>query len=200
MRGHTTACRAYNSAVVAAPKCVQWGHVVQWATRMLYVAARQWQRGWWFKLTYGRAIACQESFYFRFRVNIEVQTDSFPGQWRQETPIKEQQSGFFKRPVAVYISNGGRDKSTGKVLLLDKFLREFGSRKLQTQALLVVTYWTFIHHPSWLSVTVHTVSVVPVGTCLRTRAILELFCELNFHITELSQVIPSWNLNRDLLN
>ena len=54
--------------------------------------------------------------------------------------MKEQQSRFFKRPVAVYISNGGRDKLTGKVLSLDKFLREFGSRNLHTQALLVVTY------------------------------------------------------------
>ena len=42
-------------------------------------------------------------FVFRFLVNIEVQTDSFPGQCRQETPMKEQQSGFFKRPVAVYV-------------------------------------------------------------------------------------------------
>ena len=54
--------------------------------------------------------------------------------------MKEQQSGFFERPVAVYNSNWGRDKSTGKMLLLDEFLREFGSRNLQTQALLVVTY------------------------------------------------------------
>ena len=54
--------------------------------------------------------------------------------------MKEQQSRFFKRPVAVYISKGGRDKLTGKVLSLDKFLREFGSRNLHTQALLVVTY------------------------------------------------------------
>ena len=38
--------------------------------------------------------------------------------------MKEQQSGFFKPPVAVYISNLGRDKSTGNVLLLDEFLRE----------------------------------------------------------------------------
>ena len=50
--------------------------------------------------------------------------------------MKEQHSGILKRPVAVYISNGGRDKSTGKLLLLDEFLREFGSRNLQTQALL----------------------------------------------------------------
>ena len=49
--------------------------------------------------------------------------------------MKEQQSGFFNHPVAVYISNGGRDKSTGKRLLLDKFLIKFGSRNLQTQAL-----------------------------------------------------------------
>ena len=54
--------------------------------------------------------------------------------------MKEQQSGFFKRPLVVYISNWGRDKSTGKVLLLDEFLREFGSCNLQTQALLVVRY------------------------------------------------------------
>ena len=54
--------------------------------------------------------------------------------------MKEQQSGFFNRPVAVYISNGGRDKSTGKVLLLHEFLREFGPRNLQTQPLLVITY------------------------------------------------------------
>ena len=87
--------------------------------------------------------------------------------------MKEQQSGFFKHPVAVYISNGRRDKSTRKVLLPDEFLREIGSRNLQTQALLVVTYLTFIHRPSWLSVTVHVVSVVPVGTCLGTRAILK---------------------------
>ena len=92
------------------------------------------------KLIYGTALPCQGSFCFRFRVNIEVQTDSFPGQCRQETPMKEQQSGFFERPVAVYISNWGRDKSTGKVLLLDEFLRGFGSCNLQTQALLVVTY------------------------------------------------------------
>ena len=92
------------------------------------------------KQTYGTEIPCQGSFCFRFRVNIEVQTDSFPGQCRQETPLKEQQSGFFKRPVAVYISNWSRDKSTGNVHLLDEFLREFGSRNLQTQALLVVTY------------------------------------------------------------
>ena len=92
------------------------------------------------KLIYGTAIACQGSFCSRFRVYIEVQTDSFPRQSRQETPMKEQQSGFFERPVAVYISNLGRDKSTGKMLLLDEFLREFGLRNLQTQALLVVTY------------------------------------------------------------
>ena len=53
--------------------------------------------------------------------------------------MKEQKSRFFKRPVAVYISNGGRDKSAGKRLLLDEFLREFGSRNFQTQALIFVT-------------------------------------------------------------
>ena len=88
------------------------------------------------KLIYETAVACQGSFFSQFRVYIEVQTDSFPWQCRQETQMKEQQSGFFKRPVAVYISNWDRDKSTG----LDKFLRKFGSRNLQTQALLVVTY------------------------------------------------------------
>ena len=50
--------------------------------------------------------------------------------------MKEQQSGFFKRPVAVYISNGGRDKSAGRRLFLDEFLTKFGSRNLETQALL----------------------------------------------------------------
>ena len=64
--------------------------------------------------------------------------------------MKEQQSGFFKRPVAVYISNGRRDKSTGKVLLPDKFLREIGSRNLQTQALLVVTYLN-LHSPPFVA-------------------------------------------------
>ena len=44
-------------------------------------------------------------------------------------------SVFFKHPVATYLCNGGRDKSAGKRLLLDEFLREFGSRNLQTQAL-----------------------------------------------------------------
>ena len=53
--------------------------------------------------------------------------------------MKEQQNGFFKRPVAVYISNGGRDKSARKVFLLDEFLTEFASRNPQIQTF-CVTY------------------------------------------------------------
>ena len=36
---------------------------------------------------------------------------------------------------SIYISNGCRDKSTGKRLLLEEFLRVSGSQNLETQAL-----------------------------------------------------------------
>ena len=63
--------------------------------------------------------------------------------------MKEQKFGFFKRPVAVYIYNGGRDKSAGKVLLLDEFFREFGSRNPQIQALLFCSILN-LHSPPFV--------------------------------------------------
>ena len=49
---------------LAAPNCMQWGHAVQCATRILSVLARQWRSGGCLKRIYGMAIAFQAPICF----------------------------------------------------------------------------------------------------------------------------------------
>ena len=56
---------------------------------------------------------------------------------------------FFKRPALDTFVMAGGEKSIGKALLPDGFLRKLGSPNLHTQAVLLGINWTSIHLPSW---------------------------------------------------
>ena len=53
---NTAACKAQNTALVAAPHCKYWRHAVQCQTHMLNIFAKQWRSRWYLKLIYGMSI------------------------------------------------------------------------------------------------------------------------------------------------
>ena len=56
---NTLACKAQNTALVAASNCMHWWHAVQCATHVLNTVARHWRSRWCLKLIYGMSIVFQ---------------------------------------------------------------------------------------------------------------------------------------------
>ena len=94
-----------------------------------------------------------ECFRFGHCVNMGVQRDSIPAPELSGKAIFALQkhskvSSSSTRRLYIFVMAGG-EKSIGKALLVDRFLRNLGSRNLQTQAVLFEKCWTSIHLPSW---------------------------------------------------
>ena len=94
------------------------------------------------KLTYGIPIACQAPIVFGSGTVLISQYSGTASQRqccqeRQSLRFKTHQNFFFMRPALYKFVMVGGEKSMGKVLLLDGFLRKLGSFNLKAQAVLL---------------------------------------------------------------
>ena len=96
---------------------LHWGHAVQRAQRMLNVIARQWWSGWCLNpIQLWHVYKLKHNYYCAVRALPKCRSPSgyLPStsavREGHHCALREEQSFFFTRPVAVSISNGERRK------------------------------------------------------------------------------------------
>ena len=109
------ACKAQNTALVAAPNCMHWLHAVQCAAHALNIFARHWRSRWCLKLIYGMSIVLQGPTFSDSATALISECSRLTCQrkCRQEVPslrMKSTAKFFLQAASAVCPSNDGRRK------------------------------------------------------------------------------------------